>query len=206
MPVPTSFADLSTTPASNSPAGSENVFPNLDDYIRFINAGLASIRANTATNGWVSPYLSSWTAPGAIGSVTPNTGAFTTVTGTTGTFTGTLSVSGAALIGYSTGAGGTVTQATDKSTAVTLNKPCGQITMNNAALASGTRAVFTLNNSLVSTSDVVFASVAGGFSGYDIQTRVVSAGVANINVLNFSAGPLSDGITINFVVIKGATA
>lgn len=57
MPVPTSFADLSTTVASNSPAGSENVFPSLDDYIRFVNAALASIRANTATNGWVSPYL-----------------------------------------------------------------------------------------------------------------------------------------------------
>lgn len=201
MAVPTSFTDLSTTPGSNSPAGSENVFPNLDDYIRFINAALASIKANTATNGWVSPYLSSWTAPGTIGSVTPNT-----INGTTGSFTGMLGVSGSALFGYLAGAGGTVTQSTDKSTAVTLNKPCGQITMNNAALASGTRAVFTLNNSLVSTSDVVFASVAGGFSGYDIQTRVVSAGVANINVLNFSAGPLSDGITINFVVIKGATA
>lgn len=58
MPVPTTFADLSTTVASNSPAGSENVFPNLDDYIRFINAALASIKANTATNGWTSPYLS----------------------------------------------------------------------------------------------------------------------------------------------------
>ena len=57
MPVPTSFSDLSTTVASNSPAGSENVFPSLDDYIRFVNAALASIRANTATNGWVSPYL-----------------------------------------------------------------------------------------------------------------------------------------------------
>lgn len=81
MPVPTSFNDLSTTPASNSPAGSENVFPNLDDYIRFINAGLASIKANTATNGWVSPYLvaGSWAVPGTIGSTTPNSGAFTTL-------------------------------------------------------------------------------------------------------------------------------
>jgi hypothetical protein len=31
-------------------------------------------------------------------------------------------------VGYSTGTGGTVTQATDKSTGVTLNKRCGQIT------------------------------------------------------------------------------
>ena len=85
MPVPTTFADLSTTVASNSPAGSENVFPNLDDYIRFVNAALASIRANTATNGWVSPYIAgtgSWAIPGTIGSTTPNTGAFTTLSAT----------------------------------------------------------------------------------------------------------------------------
>ena len=66
MPVPTSFADLSTTPASNSPAGSENVFPNLDDYIRFINGALASIKANTASNGWVSPYLTTSAFPASL--------------------------------------------------------------------------------------------------------------------------------------------
>ncbi|NBS24587.1 MAG: hypothetical protein EBS78_11605 [Altererythrobacter sp.] len=37
-------------------------------------------------------------------------------------------------IGYGTGAGGTVTQATSKSTGVTLDKVCGEITMNNATL------------------------------------------------------------------------
>jgi hypothetical protein len=34
MTVPTAITDLSSTAASNSPAGSENVFPNLDDYLR----------------------------------------------------------------------------------------------------------------------------------------------------------------------------
>jgi len=33
------------------------VFPDLDNYIRFVNAALASIKANTATNGWTTPYL-----------------------------------------------------------------------------------------------------------------------------------------------------
>jgi hypothetical protein len=32
--VPTAITDLSSTAASNSPSGSENVFPNLDDYLR----------------------------------------------------------------------------------------------------------------------------------------------------------------------------
>jgi hypothetical protein len=47
-------------------------------------------------------------------------------------------------IGYATGAGGTVTQATSKSTAVTLNTVTGAITMNNAALAAATIVSFTL--------------------------------------------------------------
>lgn len=34
MPVPTTLASLSTTAASNSPAGGENPFPDLDDHIR----------------------------------------------------------------------------------------------------------------------------------------------------------------------------
>ena len=72
-----------------------------------------------------------------------------TVTGAI-TSTGTLSLTGASsTLGYGTDAGGTVTQATSKSTAVTLNKPCGQITMNNAALAANTSVAFLFNNSLL---------------------------------------------------------
>src|SRR5882672_9299987 len=59
------------------------------------------------------------------------------ITGTTGVFSGAvtaLSLLVTSLLGYATGAGGAVTQATDKSTAVTLNKICGAITMNGAAL------------------------------------------------------------------------
>lgn len=56
MAVPSLITDLSTTAASNSPAGSENVFPNLDDYLRAQAAFLASVRDNSG-NGWVSPYL-----------------------------------------------------------------------------------------------------------------------------------------------------
>lgn len=55
MAVPTLITDLSTTAASNSPSGSENVFPNLDDYLRAQAAFLASVRDNSG-NGWVSPY------------------------------------------------------------------------------------------------------------------------------------------------------
>jgi len=51
-------------------------------------------------------------------------------------------------LGYTAAAQGTVTQATNKSTAVTLNKSAGTITMNNASLATATNATFTLNEQL----------------------------------------------------------
>jgi hypothetical protein len=41
MPVPVSISDLSTTAASNSPAGSDNVFPSLDDYLRALSSFIA---------------------------------------------------------------------------------------------------------------------------------------------------------------------
>lgn len=44
MPVPASLDDISTTPAENSPAGTESVFPALDDYLRTIFAFVAQVR------------------------------------------------------------------------------------------------------------------------------------------------------------------
>jgi hypothetical protein len=82
MAVPTSFTDFSVTPVSNGPAGSDSVFPELDDRLRFTNACLASIFLNSATNGWVSPYL-----PAAGGTVTTLTVSGATVIN--GAFSGT---------------------------------------------------------------------------------------------------------------------
>jgi hypothetical protein len=76
MTVPTSFADLSTTAASNSPAGGDNVLPDLDNYIRIAFAMLASIKANTATNGWVSLYATA-ASPTFTGAITLGTGGIT---------------------------------------------------------------------------------------------------------------------------------
>jgi hypothetical protein len=113
------------------------------------------------------------------------------------------------LLGYGTGSGGTVTQATNKSTAVTLNKPTGQITMNNAALASNASVAFALNNSLITASDILLVNVNGSgitsLGSYNLWTQA-SAGVGYIAVRNISGGSLSEAIVINFAVIKGATS
>jgi threonine dehydratase len=109
-------------------------------------------------------------------------------------------------IGYSAGAQGSVTQATSKSTGVTLNKSSGQITMNGAALAAGTTVLFTLTNSVLSAKDVLIVNVgSGGTSGaYWPYVANVGAGSAVIGVYNNTAGSLSEAIVINYAVIHSA--
>ena len=68
-------------------------------------------------------------------------------------------------IGYSAAAQGAVTQATSKSTGVTLNTSAGRITMNNAALAGGAAASFTLTNSSISTNDTIIVCVSSNTTG-----------------------------------------
>jgi len=109
-------------------------------------------------------------------------------------------------LGYTAAAQGTVTQATDKSTAVTLNRSAGQITMNNASLGATTNVTFTLNNSLISTNDIVILNVAAGATAgaYNCWVSGLSAGSATITVRNISASPLSEAVVINFALIHCA--
>lgn len=109
--------------------------------------------------------------------------------------------------GYSTG-GGTVTQATNKTTAVTLNAKSGQITMNNASMSSNTTAGFTLTNSFVAATDVVIVNIASGATadGYILTVDAVAAGSCRISVRHNSGGALGEALVLNFVVIKGVTS
>jgi len=107
-------------------------------------------------------------------------------------------------LGYTTDAQGTVTQATSKSTGVTLNKSAGQITLNNAALAASTNVAFTLTNSLISANDVLIVNVAGGAATagtYNVFTSTLGAGSATIVLRNISAGSLSEAVVVNFALI-----
>jgi hypothetical protein len=115
-------------------------------------------------------------------------------------------------IGYITGQGGTVTQTPSKSSAVTLNKLCGQITTAADALAGGAAASFVFNNSFIAATDtiIVNVSLAGGGHGVD-QYRVrvgnqAAGGICAIVLENITGGSLSDAVTINFAVIKGINA
>lgn len=107
-------------------------------------------------------------------------------------------------LGYTAAAQGTVTQATDKSTAVTLNKSAGRITMNAAALGATTNVSFTLNNSFISSNDVLIVTLSGGIATagtYNCWVNSMSAGSASITLRNLSAGSLSEAVIINFALI-----
>ena len=131
----------------------------------------------------------------------------TTIDGSAGIIgaPGGLTSAGSTGIGYSTGAGGTVTQATSRTTAVTLNALTGAITMFTAA-GSTTPASFTVNNSLVANTDVIVVSIKSGAANtYVISAQTVQNGLF---ILTFytTGGVASDAPVINFAVIKGASS
>ena len=110
-------------------------------------------------------------------------------------------------IGYTAAAQGTVTQLTDKTTAVTLNKPAGRITMNAASLATATNATFTLNNNLISPNDTVILTISGGQAtpgSYNVFANALSTGSVSITLRNISGGSLSEAVVINFALIHCA--
>jgi len=107
-------------------------------------------------------------------------------------------------LGYTAAAQGTVTQATSKSTGVTLNKSAGIITMNNASLATATNATFTLTNSFISANDTVILTLAGGQAtpgSYNVFANALAAGSVSITLRNISGGSLSEAIVVNFAII-----
>lgn len=125
-----------------------------------------------------------------------------------GVFSGKVSTSSAtAGIGYSTGAGGTVTQLTNKGTGVTLNKSTGQITMNNATLNADTTVSFVLTNSAIAAGDILLVNhISGGTAGSYLLEAQSAAGTATIVVRNITTGNLGEAIVIAFAVIKAVTA
>jgi len=111
-------------------------------------------------------------------------------------------------IGYAAAAQGAVTQLTDKSTGVTLNKSAGRITMNNASLATATNATFVLNNSTISANDAVILTISGGQAtagSYNVFANALSAGQVSITLRNISGGSLSEAVVINFAILHCAS-
>lgn len=113
-------------------------------------------------------------------------------------------------LGYTTGAGGAVTQITSATTAVTLNNVCGQITTVALTNAAGVDHEFTLTNSAIAATDVVVVSVksyGGTADGIPVvNVTATAAGSCVINLRNTGAVALDALAVINFAVIKAVAA
>jgi hypothetical protein len=105
-------------------------------------------------------------------------------------------------LGFVAGAGGAVTQLTSRTTGVTLNASCGQITMFSAA-GSATAATFTVTSSQVAATDTIILNQKSGTNLYALLVTAVVAGSFNITFYT-TGGTATDAPVINFSVIKGS--
>ena len=199
--------NLLTIGASTADGGQAKVFGdiNLDDGGTFTT----TVQCVTPT---ANRTISFPNATGTVALVAGSSGQILynlsgALAGTTNTFDATTGTRYVLPFGYGTGAGGTVTQATSKSTGVTLNTRCGQITLNAAALAADTTVSFVLTNSSVAAGDVLILNhISGGTPGSYLLNARSAAGSATIDVRNITAGSLSEAVVIAFAIIKATTA
>ncbi len=180
---------------NGSPVGvsTQGFNPPVNSLVLDVTNGILYIKTSTDN----ATYLTVATTAGAQ---TPSsiaaTGAITTSSPT-------------ARFGYTTGAGGAVTQITSKATGVTLAKRTGDITLNNASLAAGAEATFTVANTTVIAGDIgIINHVSAGTSGaYDVSiSNIVAATSFDVTVTNWSAGALGEAIVVRYALQGGANA
>lgn len=189
--------DNSAAPGNSTLRGSDGSGTNISGASITIQAGRGT---GTGTPGPGFLSASSTTTSGTTLQAAANVAQWTSA--------GLHVVNSGATLGYTTGAGGTVTQATSKATGVTLNRPSGQITTAADSLAANTRQRFTLTNSVITANSVVIAHrKSGGTDGaYEVLVDSVAAGSCVLALTNSTAGALAEAVTISFIVLNGATA
>jgi hypothetical protein len=112
--------------------------------------------------------------------------------------------SGQAAVGYGTGAGGTVTQGSSRTTGVTVNAYSGAITLVSAAGSTSWQS-FTVTNNRVAATDTVIVNQKSGTDLYRINVTAVSAGSFRITFAT-TAGTTTEQPVFNFAVIKAVTS
>lgn len=183
------FTDTDTTTAANQPIGKIEFYsPDTDNatvgaYILASSVGTAgggTIRFGACANGLTAAEVARVASTGL------------TVTADT------------AGLGYGTGTGGAVTQATSRTTGVTLNKTNGAITLVSAAGSAAWQS-FTVTNSTVAATDVVVLSQKSGTDLYMLSVTAVAAGSFRISFAT-TGGTTTEQPVFNFAVIKAVTS
>jgi hypothetical protein len=170
-----------------------------DHFITFVdtdNVSAAGENIYTTTNIKVRPSDGRLTVAGAISGAS------------IASFGGISSV-GSILAGGTSGrlgfnsASGAVTQLTSKATPVTLNNPCGKITMHNALLNGNTTVSFTFNNSILTASSLLLIThSSGGTIGTYTVTAFPTAGSATVAVRNVTSGSVGEAIVLSYAIIN----
>lgn len=107
-------------------------------------------------------------------------------------------------VGYAAGAGGAVAQATSRTTAVTIAKLTGAITLFSKATTANLIDSFTVTNSTVLVGDTINVSVrATGI--YFVFVTNVAAGSFRVTVFTPTA-QAAEAPVINFAVVRGQAA
>jgi hypothetical protein len=111
-------------------------------------------------------------------------------------------------IGYSTGAGSTVTQLTGRTTGVTINAVSGAITLFsqvNTAVSGATAQTFTVTNSSVAATDTIIVNQKSGTDKY--LTFVTNVAAGSFQITNYTTGGTTNEAPVfSFNVIKGVTS
>ena len=103
---------------------------------------------------------------------------------------------------------GTVTQASNHTTAVTINKRAGVITLAGVSISATTNAEFTVNNSAVQADSVILVSMQDENTQNNVQltcaVHTIAAGSFIITIVNpHSSGTSSSAASkIHFLVIN----
>lgn len=198
----------------NSPNSKLQVFTSSAEIARFnstaTNGGYFAMLPDNATITYIGSQKGILATGNASDFAIVGTGANNMVLGTNSAermridSSGNVLVTSAAGLGYGTGSGGTVTQATSRTTGVTLSKPTGAITMFSAA-GSMVAATFTVTNTLVAATDTIILNQKSGTNLYVLLVTAVAAGSFNITFYT-TGGVATDAPVINFAIIKGASS
>jgi hypothetical protein len=186
-----------------------------------INMFTASTGASTynfatgATVGGTTKVLNIGT-DGAASSTTNITigstnGGTLTLNSPTVTVSGNLTTSGnlranGGVIGYATGAGGTVTQGTSRSTGVAINKGTGSITLFSTTTTANQTTTFTVTNNTVVATDTVIVSQQSGVGIYFVGVTNVTTNSFQISVFTPTSVGSAEAPVLNFAVIKAVAA
>ena len=103
--------------------------------------------------------------------------------------------------------GGAVTQATNRTTGVTLSNYSVKVTGDDASLAAVTIATHTVTNTLVAATDNVIITKVSGDADTSAFVSAVASGSFNVSVRNnHASGADTTAFVYNFALIKSAIA